>query len=140
MEEKNEIKKEIKINKENNIEEKTNKIELENKKEVKEIKDSKEKEIKRPSPWIFLQGENLRGFHITFILMIIIPISIFFIIRSVLNKFNFTKNQQDVYGVIGVLVSVWLILISYAIYYFKDDFYTVFCKKKEGDKTKDKKE
>ena len=140
MEEKNEIKKEIKIIKENHIEEKTNKIELENKKEVKEIKDSKEKEIKRPSPWIFLQGENLQGFHITFILMIIIPISLFFIIRSVLNKFNFTKNQQDVFGVIGVLVSVWLILISYAIYYFKDDFYTVFCKKKEGDKTKDKKE
>ena len=137
MEEKIEIKKENQTNKENNIEEKTNKIETENK---KEIKDLKEKEIKRPSPWIFLQGENLQGFHTTFILMIIIPISIFFIIRFVLNKFNFTKNQQDVFGVIGVLVSVWLILISYAIYYFKDDFYTVFCKKKEGDKTKDKKE
>ena len=137
MEEKNEIKKEIKINKEKNIEEKTNKIGPENKKEEKDLK---EKEIKRPSPWIFLQGENLQGFHTTFILMIIIPISMFFIIRTILNKFNFTKNQQDVFGVIGVLVSVWLILISYAIYYFKDDFYTVFCKKKEGDKTKDKKE
>ena len=137
MEEKNEIKKEIQTNKENNIEEKTNKIGPENKKEEKDLK---EKEIKRPSPWIFLQGENLQGFHTTFILMIIIPISMFFIIRTILNKFNFTKNQQDVFGVIGVLVSVWLILISYAIYYFKDDFYTVFCKKKEGDKTKDKKE
>ena len=137
MEEKNEIKKEIQTNKENNIEEKTNKIGPENKKEEKDLK---EKEIKRPSPWIFLQGENLQGFHTTFILMIIIPISIFFIIRSVLNKFNFTKNQQDVFGVIGVLVSVWLILISYAIYYFKDDFYTVFCKKKEEEKNKDKKE
>ena len=137
MEEKNEIKKEIQTNKENNIEEKTNKIGPENKKEEKDLK---EKEIKRPSPWIFLQGENLQGFHTTFILMIIIPISMFFIIRTILNKFNFTKNQQDVFGVIGVLVSVWLILISYAIYYFKDDFYTVFCKKKEEEKNKEKKE
>ena len=137
MEEKNEIKKEIQTNKENNIKEKTNKIGPENKKEEKDLK---EKEIKRPSPWIFLQGENLQGFHTTFILMIIIPISMFFIIRTILNKFNFTKNQQDVFGAIGVLVSVWLILISYAIYYFKDDFYTVFCKKKEEEKNKDKKE
>ena len=139
MEEKNEAKKDIQNNKENNIEEKGNKIEPENKKGEKDLKE-KEIKMKKPSPWIFLQGENLQGFHTTFILMIIIPISTFFIIRTVLNKFNFTKNQQDVFGVIGVLVSVWLILISYAIYYFKGDFYTVFCKKKEGDKTKDKKE
>ena len=139
MEEKNEAKKEIQNNKENNIEGKANKNEPENKKGEKDLKE-KEIKMKKPSPWIFLQGENLQGFHTTFILMIIIPISTFFIIRTVLNKFNFTKNQQDVFGVIGVLVSVWLILISYAIYYFKDDFYTVFCKKKEEDKTKDKKE
>ena len=139
MEEKNEAKKEIQNNKDNNIEGKANKNEPENKKGEKDLKE-KEIKMKKPSPWIFLQGENLQGFHTTFILMIIIPISTFFIIRTVLNKFNFTKNQQDVFGVIGVLVSVWLILISYAIYYFKDDFYTVFCKKKEEDKTKDKKE
>ena len=139
MEEKNEIKKEIQTNKENNIEEKTNKIGPENKKEEKDLKE-KEIKMKKPSPWIFLQGENLKGFHTTFILMIIIPISTFFIIRTVLNKFNFTRNQQDVFGVIGVLVSVWFILVSYAIYYFKDDFVTVFCKKKEEDKIKDKKE
>ena len=139
MEEKNEIKKEIQNNKENNIEKKANINEPENKKEEKDLKE-KEIKMKKPSPWIFFQGEKLQGFHTTFILMIIIPISTFFIIRTVLNKFNFTRNQQDVFGVIGVLVSVWLILISYAIYYFKDDFYTVFCKKKEEDKAKDKKE
>ena len=139
MEEKNEAKKEIQNNKENNIEGKANKNEPENKKGEKDLKE-KEIKMKKPSPWIFLQGENLQGFHTTFILMIIIPISTFFIIRTVLNKFNFTRNQQDVFGVIGALVSVWLILISYAIYYFKDDFYTVFCKKREEDKDKDKKE
>ena len=139
MDEKNEAKKEIQNNKENNIEGKANKNEPENKKGEKDLKE-KEIKMKKPSPWIFLQGENLQGFHTTFILMIIIPISTFFIIRAVLNKFNFTRNQQDVFGVIGVLVSVWFILISYAIYYFKDDFVTVFCKKKEEDKIKDKKE
>ena len=109
-----------------------NKIKEENKKEIKQVK--------KLSPWIFLQGENLQGFHLTFILMIIIPISTFFIIRNILSKFNFSRNQQDVYGVIGVLISVWLILVSYTIYYFRNDFYTVFCKKKDKEKTKDKNE
>ena len=112
-----------------------------NKEESDKIKEENKKEIqpaKKPSPWIFLQGENLQGFHTTFILMIIIPISTFFIIRNILSKFNFTRNQQDVYGVIGVLISVWLILVSYTIYYFRNDFYTVFCKKKDKEKAKDK--
>ena len=109
-----------------------NKIKEENKKKIKQVK--------KLSPWIFLQGENLQGFHLTFILMIIIPISTFFIIRNILSKFNFSRNQQDVYGVIGVLISVWLILVSYTIYYFRNDFYTVFCKKKDKEKTKDKNE
>ena len=112
----------------------------ENKNELKEEKEKETKPIKRPSAWIFLQGENLQGFHLTFILMIVIPISVFFIIRNILSRFNYTKNQQDVFGVVGVLVSVWFILICYAIYYFKDDFYQVFCKKNEKDKEKDKSE
>ena len=124
MEQKKDEKKEIENNKENTKKE--------------EIK--KEKEMKRPSAWVFLYGENLRGFHIAFALMIIIPITVFFIIRNILAKFNFSKNQQDVFGVIGVLISVWAILISLAIYYFKDDFHTVFCKKKEDSKTKEKSE
>ena len=117
-------------NKEKINKEESDKIKEENKKEIKQIK--------KLSPWIFLQGENLQGFHTTFILMIIIPISTFFIIRNILSKFNFTRNQQDVYGVIGVLISVWLILVSYTIYYFRNDFYTVFCKKNDKEKTKDK--
>ena len=117
-------------NKEKINKEESDKIKEENKKEIKQIK--------KLSPWIFLQGENLQGFHTTFILMIIIPISTFFIIRNILSKFNFTRNQQDVYGVIGVLISVWVILVSYTIYYFRNDFYTVFCKKKDKEKTKDK--
>ena len=116
-------------------------------KEIGKIQDNvikeeekKEKEIKKPSAWIFFYGDNLQGFHIAFILMIIIPITIFFIIRNILAKYNFNKSQQDVFGVIGVLISVWFILISFAIYYFRDDFYTVFCKKKENDNKKEKSE
>ena len=107
-----------KINKENN-----------NNEEYPEIK-------KKASPWVFLNGNDLQGFHTAFILMIILPISVFFIIRNILSKFNFSKNQQNVYGVVGVLISVWLILVSYIIYYFRNDFYIVFCKKKENEKDK----
>ena len=89
---------------------------------------------KKQSPLVFIQNNNLQGFHMTFILMIIIPISVFFIIRNILKRFNFSSNQQDVYGVIGVLISVWAILVSYIIYYFRNDFYLFFCKKNEKDK------
>ena len=130
MEQKNDENKEIGKNKENVIKEEPK----------KEKEEKKEKEIKKPSAWIFFYGDNLQGFHIAFILMIIIPITIFFIIRNMLAKYNFNKSQQDVFGVIGVLISVWFILISFAIYYFRDDFYTVFCKKKENDNKKEKSE
>ena len=102
--------------------------------------EKKEEEIKtnfkKPSPWIFLYGKDLQGFHTAFILMIIFPISVFYIIRNILSRYNFTRNQQDVYGVIGVLISVWIILVTYIIYYFRNDFYTVFCQKKEKEKDK----
>ena len=109
----------------NNIKKDNNKLEQEEK-----------KVLKKPSAWIFLQSDDLQGFHITFVLMIIIPISVFFIIRNILHKFNFTRNQQDVYGVIGVLISVWMILISYIVYYFRNDFKAFFCPKKEKEKDK----
>ena len=130
--------------KENKKEEKEKKVEKVEKEENNDIKNDNNKVeeetkklLKKPSPWIFLQSDDLQGFHITFILMIIIPISVFFIIRNILNRFNFTRNQQDVYGVIGVLLSVWTILISYIIYYFRNDFKAFFCsrKTKEKDKT-----
>ena len=136
MEQKNDENKEIGKNKENAITEEGKK----EKEEKKEKETKKVKEIKKPSAWIFFYGDNLQGFHIAFILMIIIPITIFFIIRNMLAKYNFNKSQQDVFGVIGVLISVWFILISFAIYYFRDDFYTVFCKKKENDNKKEKSE
>ena len=118
-------------------------IETDNKKEDHKDINNKEKDnnlLKKPSPWVFLQGDELQGFHLTFILMIIIPISVFFIIRNILDKFNFSRNQQDVFGVVGVLISVWMILISYIIYYFRNDFYAFFCQKKEKEKEKEKEE
>ena len=83
-------------NKEKNNKEELDKLREENKKELKpkdnsnknkEENKNEKQQIKRPSAWIFIQGENLQGFHATFILMIIIPISTFFIIRNILNKF-----------------------------------------------------
>ena len=116
-------------------------VEPDNKKEAHKDINNNEKDnnlLKKPSPWVFLQGGDLQGFHLTFILMIIIPISVFFIIRNILDKFNFSRNQQDVFGVVGVLISVWMILISYIIYYFRNDFYAFFCQKKEKEKEKEK--
>ena len=128
--------------KEDKNEKKIEKEQKEQKMENNDIKadnnksEESKKFIKKPSPWIFLQSNELQGFHITFILMIIIPISVFFIIRNILYKFNFTRNQQDVYGVIGVLISIWMILISYIIYYFRNDFKAFFCPKKGKEKDK----
>ena len=134
---KNQDKKEIKNDKKNL--ENNNKNEKITKKENKiDENNNKEEENKnvgqKQSAWVFIQDNNLQGFHTTFILMIIIPISTFFIIRNILGRFNFSKNQQDVYGVIGVLISVWTILVCYIIYYFRNDFYLFFCKKNEKDK------
>ena len=120
----NEIKKQSVSNKEKN-----------DGKDKKEENKNEEKSLnKKPSAWIFLESNDLKGFHITFILMIIIPISTFFIIRNILDRFNFTKNQQNVYGFIGVIISVWMILVTYIIYYFRNDFKAFFCPKKEKDK------
>ena len=117
---------------------KNNKEEKEKEKINKDNNNNEEspKIMKKASPWVFLNGNDLQGFHTAFILMIVLPISVFFIIRNILSKFNFSKNQQNVYGVVGVLISVWIILVSYIIYYFRNDFYTVFCKKKEKEKDK----
>ena len=135
-------KKNPKKNKKEEKEKNEEKVEKEENNDIKKdnnkVKEETKKMVKKPSPWIFLQSDDLQGFHITFILMIIIPISVFFIIRNILHRFNFTRNQQDVYGVIGVLVSVWMILISYILYYFRNDFKAFFCPRKE--KEKDKKE
>ena len=109
-------------------------IKKEENKEINKDNENDKKIIKKPSPWVFLYGDDLLGFHLTFILMIIIPISVFFIIRNILNKFNFSRNQQDAYGVVGVLISVWMILISYIIYYFRGDFYAFFCQKDKKEK------
>ena len=117
--------------KESNLEQEKNKTNNDNK--INEVSKDEEKKI---SPWIFLYGKDLQGFHTAFIMMILLPISVFFIIRNILSKFNFTQNQQNIYGIVGVLISVWLILVTYIIYYFRNDFYEVCCKKKGKEKDK----
>ena len=134
MEKNDDIKKE----KENEIKEEINNKRKEETNKIKEKNDKEIKQMKRHSAWIFLQGDNLQGFHLTFVLMIVIPISTFYIIRSILRKYNYSQNQQNVFGLIGVLISVWTILISYIVYYFRNDFYTVFCKKREKEQENEK--
>ena len=128
----NKVKDSIDTDKSNN--ELNNKDDNLDKNSNKKIDDTTYNNVKKTSPWVFLYGKDLQGFHTAFVLMIIFPISTFYIIRNVLDKYNFTRNQQDTYGVIGMLISVWIILVTYIVYYFRNDFYTVFCQKKEKEK------
>ena len=55
---------------------------------------------------------DLYGFYISFILMIILPLSSFFITRSYFRNKNYLPEQQDTYAAISVICTVWLILIT----------------------------
>jgi hypothetical protein len=47
-------------------------------------------------------------------------------------------HQANMYAAIVAVCTIYLIIISYVVYYFKEDFEHVFCKKKIGcTKTKD---
>jgi hypothetical protein len=72
---------------------------------------------------------DLYGFYISFILMIILPLSSFFITRSYFRNKNYLPEQQDTYAAISVICTVWLILITISVYYFHEDCKSVFCSK-----------
>lgn len=80
--------------------------------------------------------DKLIGFQITFVLMIAIPLSLFFSSRKILSIYGYTQNQQDTFAVIISAVSIWTIMISYVIYYGGQDIKTVFFKKEEDIKQK----
>ena len=78
---------------------------------------------------------ELYGFYISFILMIILPLSSFFITRSYFRSKNYLPEQQDTYAAISVLCTIWLILITISIYYFREDCKIVFCSKQSKQKS-----
>jgi regulatory protein YycH of two-component signal transduction system YycFG len=44
-------------------------------------------------------------------------------------KYKFDDNKANIFSVIIAVVTIWLIIVSYVVYYFKDDFAQVFCNK-----------
>ena len=78
---------------------------------------------------------KLYGFYISFILMIILPLSSFFITRSYFRSKKFLPEQQDTYAAVSVLCTIWLILITISIYYFREDCKIVFCSKQSKHKS-----
>lgn len=48
---------------------------------------------------------------------------------------GYNKTKQEMYGMISSVIVIWIIMITYAVYYCKEDFVQVFCKKK-GEKEK----
>ena len=78
---------------------------------------------------------DLYGFYISFILMIILPLSSFFITRSYFRSKNYLPEQQDTYAAISVLCTIWLILITISVYYFREDCKIVFCSKQNKQKS-----
>lgn len=78
---------------------------------------------------------ELYGFYFGFVVMIVLPIISFFITKSVSKSMGYNKTKQEMYGMISSVIVIWIIMITYAIYYCKEDFVQVFCKKK-GEKEK----
>lgn len=78
---------------------------------------------------------ELYGFYFGFVVMIVLPIISFFITKSITKSMGYNKSKQEMFGMISSVVVIWIIMITYAVYYCKEDFVQVFCKKK-GEKEK----
>lgn len=118
-----------------------NKIKKENNKE-KELKNTEKKEeneyFNQSLKWsIILGNPELDGIRLIFILMIILPFSTFFISRHLFYKFKYEIDKINLYSFLICVLTIWIILISTSVYYFKNDFQKVFCPKKNKEKTKE---
>jgi hypothetical protein len=86
---------------------------------------------------IILGNPELDGIRLIFILMIILPFSTFFISRHLFYKFKYEIDKINLYSFLICVLTIWIILISTSVYYFKNDFQKVFCPKKNKEKTKE---
>ena len=122
---------------------------MEKNKKIKENKENtKEKDLEKTEEnddyynqslkWsIILGNPELDGIRLIFVLMIIIPFSTFYISRQLFYKYKYDIDKINLYSLIICIITIWIILISTSIYYFKDDFQKVFCKKKNEEKIKE---
>lgn len=90
-------------------------------------------------PSVFLSGD-LIGIQVGFILMIVLPITTFYITRFVLDKLKFSKAQQDMISAVYAVSMIWAILIFYAVYYYYEDMKFMWKKQSNAPTKTDKKE
>ena len=109
------------------------------KEEAKDKNLTPEEEKKLGVGAFFTFKPELYGFYFGFIIMIIVPLISFFVTKSVCASLNYSKSKQDMYGMISSVIFIWIIMVSYAIYYCKSDFVAVFGtpSKEEGKIKKD---
>ncbi len=74
--------------------------------------------------------------------MIIFPVMNFFVSRGkiiqieilsldiFLNRLHLDANKANTYSAVVSIVTIYLLLFIYIMYYFREDFRQVFCKKK----------
>ena len=121
---------------------------MEKNKKIKENKENtKEKDLEKTEEndyynqslkWsIILGNPELDGIRLIFVLMIILPFSTFYISRQLFYKYKYDIDKINLYSLIICIITIWIILISTSIYYFKDDFQKVFCPKKNEEKIKE---
>jgi hypothetical protein len=121
---------------------------MEKNKKIKENKENtKEKDLEKTEEndyynqslkWsIILGNPELDGIRLIFVLMIILPFSTFYISRQLFYKYKYDIDKINLYSLIICIITIWIILISTSIYYFKDDFQKVFCPKKNKEKIKE---
>ena len=122
---------------------------MEKNKKIKENKENtKEKDLEKTEEnddyynqslkWsIILGNPELDGIRLIFVLMLIIPFSTFYISRQLFYKYKYDIDKINLYSLIICIITIWIILISTSIYYFKDDFQKVFCPKKNEEKIKE---
>jgi hypothetical protein len=122
---------------------------MEKNKKIKENKENtKEKDLEKTEEnddyynqslkWsIILGNPELDGIRLIFVLMIIIPFSTFYISRQLFYKYKYDIDKINLYSLIICIITIWIILISTSIYYFKEDFQKVFCPKKNKEKIKE---
>lgn len=83
---------------------------------------------------------ELIGFQITFLLMLVLPVIGFFIAKCIFKlniivavfiSLQFDSRKVNTYSFIASVIIVWTIMMSYSIYYVKDEIKLVFCNKRK---------
>ena len=112
-----------------------------NNKEEEKKENIEEIQNKKPSYKIFFNNPELNGFYLAFFAMLFFPIITFFISRNVFKSFGYSQAKQDAYAMICSIIIIWIILVSFIVIYYLDDFKKVFGKNNNEKKDiKEKKE